>query len=324
MQLEDITKLLAKGKIEEAFEQLKVLIKSSQYRKELSLLIIRFEANETEYNVANTVSREDYKLELNRIIRATLLLAEKGIEFPKEAKKSDVDNKIFDIPVKDDNLTNALNIYIDRGEYTSARIVLLSRYGSFYDLPLILKLKLIEIEQKYGLFEHARGHIDYILDRIDQIEDSNKAFKVKVMDLRLASQERRSEKLIRIYSPLLEEAELLNELPFKCTILNRVGVAFAVLKNNQKSRELFEESKKNAIELNLDHSWITAHCLHAMCALIKNVPFDGDPLAELIKAQYEYLEKETDRNIWQGNAFKSSVQCLFSEASYYLLTGQKK
>ena len=317
--------LVRKGKLRVVLESLKELTIETSQSNHVSLLISRFERNEKDYFIDNVIGKEDYNRESNIVTKALLNLIDQIFmrELPQD--KFDVSQKnigIYDIEVVDERLIKALDIYIDKGEFTSAKIILLSRYGSFYDLPLVFKLKLIEIEQKYGLLKDARKHIDYLLEHSSQIEDEKKLLKIKILDFRLSSQERDVVKLVSTYENLLALVEQLDELSFKCTILNRTGVAFAVLKDKNKSRSCFEESKRNAIQLNLDHSLITANCLHAMCALVKKVPIDGDPLEILINSQIEYLQKDINRYIWQANAFKSSVQCLFSEAAYYLLMGQ--
>jgi hypothetical protein len=323
-----VTDLLSRGKIDDALTQLSLFIKDDEdLLKELLLLQSRSATNLRNMNL-NKITQGEYSNENTKITSAIQSLindfnqSHTVVEYAKKEKKQP-NTKIYDIEILDINLAKALDIYIDRGEFHSAKIMLINRYGSFLDLPLDFKLKIIEINQKYGQLKEAREQIDYILEHLSEVKNTVKAFKIQIMDFRLASQEHRTNWLIDNYKNLIQIADDLGEPAFKCTLLNRVGVAFAAEEHYQQSQIIFDKSKENATELGLDHSFITADCLHAMCALLKHTPISKNPLETLIQAQTEYLEKETNRYIWQGNAFKSTIQCLFSEAAYYLLIGQQ-
>lgn len=231
----------------------------------------------------------------------------------------------FILQQEDSNILNLeLTEFLDNGNYNSAINILLQDYP-FEEIPIVRRLEIIKIEQKAGYINEARRHLNSLLEK-DVFSQLSKKFQaqIQLLDLRIACQENNFPHILRNYKKVIGYIE--GSLPegLKCGVYHRAGIGYAIKREQEKSKNCFANSLAISERLNIGHSTTTCKMYSSISKLFRGIETDiENPIAELVKCGEEYFIHPTDKDLWKFNRIKSSVQCLFAEASALLYTDNK-
>lgn len=211
----------------------------------------------------------------------------------------------------------------DSDAYTAINTLLgIKRYQECSDQ---IMLEVAVIEQKYGLLNQARVHIDYALSSSRLKPTSILALEFLVLDLKVTTQEGRYNLVAKNHKrveSLIKDSNNPELSPLLYGIHHRAGVAYAILGKPAQSAQCFRDSMALSEQLPQGHAQTTCRYNQAITQLLRDVDNQMDsPLKEVIDCQLAYLEQPTDRAFWQANKLKSCLHCLFAEAAILLRRG---
>ncbi len=218
-----------------------------------------------------------------------------------------------------------VKVFLNHGHYISAINVILNG-RQFEGIHLEDKLQIIEIEQKAGLLESARNHIDLMLDHPDLHKiDATYLAEIHLLDLKISCQENRFEDVIEKHHSVISLIDDNLKAKRKCSVYHRTGVSYAIDRDVQNTQECLKNSLKISKEQNLTHSNITCRMYSSLIKGFVGIETDiPDPIEEVIKCGEEYFNNEENKDLWKYNILKSSLQCLFAEACLLLYQGQEE
>ena len=127
------------------------------------------------------------------------------------------------------------------------------------------------------------------------------------------SQQHEFQKIVSHSKNVLSWLRKTNQKGHIAPALSRTGIAYAVLGERDKSKACFEKAMDIAIN---DHQAITISVFWSLAQRFRGVSYpNNDPNKTVIDAQTRYLQVNADNNIAQAYPYKSTVQCMFAEAT---------
>ncbi|RKZ54460.1 MAG: hypothetical protein DRR16_03175 [Candidatus Parabeggiatoa sp. nov. 3] len=250
-------------------------------------------------------------------------LQQSEITINNEEKKHAVStksNQFNSIVSRKQEMLESVEAYLDYGDYISAKNLLLG-YLPYNDLPIDMKLQIIIIEQKYGLINDARNHIDYIFSHNLETVPTDLRIQLNIVNFKILSQEFKFDEIIASSNKLISLLTDSEYDRFLCPVYSRIGFAYAVKYDLKSSIKYLDLSLAVAQKYNEKHAEITSNMFRSLTHLFRWVDdeFFDSAINNIVATQSLYLTSPTNINLWQANRLKSTVQCLFIEAASYLL-----
>ncbi|MDG5490611.1 hypothetical protein [Psychroserpens sp. SPM9] len=212
------------------------------------------------------------------------------------------------------------------GDYVSA-INFLKSGQELSDLPLRKQIKVLEIQQKYGLLDECKSFLDNILEGLDinMVSDEQLGL-IKLIQLKVSSQSHDFKKVLSLFKNV---ERLLESSPSGirlCSANLRVAFAYACLNDAESSSNHIEKAKKIAEQKKELHLSNIVVMYEIMLYYFLDVDYIENPFESIVQCQYNFFKNTTSKSEeirYQTNLIQVINQALFIESAMLLHHAEK-
>lgn len=218
-----------------------------------------------------------------------------------------------------------IKFFMSVGDYVSA-INFFQSGQDFFDLPTKTQIKILEIQQKYGLLDECKCLLSKLrntdLTRISSEQDG----LLKLIELKLSSQLQDFNNVIDLFEPVKIKLEATPSSVRLCSANLRVAYAYACINNKNLSLDHLHQAKKIVNQHKEFHLKNIVLLYEIMLYYFLDIGEIQNPFKSIEDCQYtffEYVTNNSEEIRYQTNLIQVVNQCLFIEIAMYIDNGEK-
>jgi len=207
---------------------------------------------------------------------------------------------------------DSVAIALDAGDAVTA-VSLVHKGSQYQRAPDNELFDVALIYQKFGYLPAARLYLTELQKRS---LDPELEARVKLVDIKVLSQERRYKELLSKAMEVEQSLRGTGQEKLIRPLESRKAVSYAIIGLKPESIASFGRAQSIAEKFGDKHELVTVDCLRAIAEYFRGIPNqERSPVERLDEIQQCYLTIPLNRNSWQANSFKSALQALFAEAA---------